>query len=104
MQVLKQLSLLGVLMLGATTTALAAGMTIEPGDVLSVTVAQAPEIGRDEAKVDADGRIMLPVIGSVAVAGSDLDAIREKISDRLVAADLIREPAVTVEILSLIHI
>ena len=98
MQVLKQLSLLGVLMLGATTTALAAGMTIEPGDVLSVTVAKAPEIGRDEAKVDADGRIMLPVIGSVAVAGSDLDAIREKISDRLVAADLIREPAVTVEI------
>ena len=63
MQVLKQFGLLGVLMLGSATAVLADGMTVEPGDVLRVTVAEAPDIGRDSVKVDADGRIMLPVVG-----------------------------------------
>jgi len=85
---------------GLVTAARADGLTVQPGDVLRVTVTQAPDISREEAKVDADGRIMLPVLGGVPVAGSDLDAIRGAIADRLVAADLIRQPTVVVEIAS----
>ena len=95
-----RMALLGALLLGAATGALADGIAVEPGDVLRVTIAEAPNIGRDDAKVDVDGRIMLPVLGGIAVAGSDLDAIRARIADRLVAAELIREPTIVVEIAS----
>ena len=100
MQAVRKLGLVSLLMLGSATAALGQGMTIEPGDVLRVTIAEAPDIGREEAKVDADGRIMLPKVGGIPVSGSDLDAIRGRIADRLVAADLIRQPAVMVEIAS----
>lgn len=96
----RRIALLGALLLGTTAGARAEGMAVEPGDVLRVTVAEAPTIGREDAKVDADGRIMLPVLGGIAVAGSDLDAIRTRIADRLVAGDLIRQPTVVVEIAS----
>lgn len=104
MQAVRTLGLLGLLAIGtalaAPTPARADGMTIEPGDVLRVTVAEAPDIGRDNAKVGADGRIMLPEVGGVDVAGADLDAIRDRIAARLVASDLIRQPTVMVEIAS----
>lgn len=103
MQVLKRSRLLGALLLGVAclvpgASARADGMAVAPGDVLRIAITEAPDIGREEARVDADGRIMLPVIGGVAVAGADLDIIRDRIAERLVAADLIRQPTVMVEI------
>jgi polysaccharide export outer membrane protein len=67
------------------------------GDVLSVVVLEAPTIGR-EAKVDADGRIMLPMLGGVPAAGSDLPAIRSRIEEALVAMSVVLRPTVLVEI------
>lgn len=100
MQAVRKLGLVILLVLGSAAAALADGMTVEPGDVLRVTIVEAPDIGRENARVGADGRIMLPEVGGIAVAGSDLDAIRDRIADRLVAADLIRQPTVMVEVAS----
>ncbi len=94
MRVFRQFGILGALLLASATAALCEGMTVEPGDVLRVTIAGAPDIGRDNAKVDADGRIMLPSLGGIAVVGADLDTIRGRIADLLVAQDLMRQPTV----------
>lgn len=70
---------------------------VELGDVLRVSVLEEPAIGR-EAKVDADGRIVLPRLGGLAVAGRDLDQIRALIETTLIERGLIRQPTVLVEI------
>ncbi|WP_118138724.1 polysaccharide biosynthesis/export family protein [Oceanicella sp. SM1341] len=74
----------------------AAALTVSPGDVLAVSVLQAPALAR-EAKVDAGGRIMLPMLGSLEVAGLDLDGVRERLRRALIDGALVRDPEVTVE-------
>ena len=69
---------------------------VAPGDTLSIEVLEDASLGRT-AKVDAAGRIMLPQLGGVDVAGLDLDAVRAAIESELVEAGLIREPQVLVE-------
>jgi polysaccharide export outer membrane protein len=80
--------------------AAAEGMPIAPGDVLRVSIDGGPELGRDSAKVGADGRIMLPGLDTIEVAGLDLDAVRQRIETALVAREIIREPVVSVEVVS----
>lgn len=74
-------------------------MAVEPGDVLSVTIVEAPAMDRD-ARVDADGRIMIPRIGGIPVAGQDLDAIRGRIEAALVSHQILKTPTVVVEVSS----
>lgn len=76
-----------------------AGTLVERGDVLFVSVSGAPEISRD-AKVDADGRIRLPLLGGIDVAGSDVDEIQHRIETALVARDIVLSPVVLVEVSS----
>ncbi len=89
------------LLLAVTASGAAAaersGLTIERGDVLSVAVLEEPGLNR-EAKVDALGRIMLPQIGSIAVAGHGLEEIRDLIEAELSGRDIILEPSVIVEV------
>lgn len=75
-----------------------AGMPVERGDVLRITIAEAPSLSREEAKVGADGAVMLPVIGAVPVAGSDLDSIRGAVEAAVIGRDLVRTPTVLVEV------
>ncbi|MBB5222132.1 polysaccharide export outer membrane protein [Amaricoccus macauensis] len=70
---------------------------VQRGDVLFVSIAEDHDAGR-EAKVNADGRIMLPHIGGVMVAGSDLDTIRHRIESSLSDQAIIRKPTVVVEV------
>ncbi len=77
--------------------ALPGQMPLEPGDVVAVTVEQAPEIGR-EARVDVTGRVMLPMIGAVPVAGLDPDAAGKAIAKVLADRDIVLSPTVTVEV------
>ncbi len=84
---------------GALAAQETTGLTIERGDVLSVTVIDEPTLGR-EAKVDALGRIMLPRLGSIDVAGQGLDRIRQTIETELSERDIILEPTVVVEVAS----
>ncbi len=74
-----------------------AASPVAPGDVLRVSVLEAPELGR-EAVVDADGRIMLPQVGSVAVAGFDLDGARERVEAAIAEHGIVRVPTVLIEI------
>jgi len=70
---------------------------VQRGDVLFVSIAEDRDAGR-EAKVNADGRIMLPHIGGVMAAGSDLDTIRGRIETALSDQGIIRKPTVVVEV------
>ncbi len=70
---------------------------VERGDVLFISVTGAPELTRD-AKVDVDGRIRLPLIGGIDVAGSEVDAIEDKIETALRARNILLDPVVLVEV------
>ncbi|SHJ27410.1 polysaccharide biosynthesis/export family protein [Wenxinia saemankumensis] len=91
------LSLLLAAMPGPGRAQDAAPLAVERGDVLSVSVLEAPELAR-ETRVDAEGRIVLPEIGRVAVAGGTIDDARRSIEAALRAADIIRSPTVIVEV------
>lgn len=89
--------LLGPAILLASTLPAAANYLVQRGDVLFVSIAEDRDAGR-EAKVNADGRIMLPHIGGVMAAGSDLDTIRDRIETSLSDQGIIRKPTVVVEV------
>jgi polysaccharide export outer membrane protein len=76
----------------------AAADAIQPGDVLRVEIFEAPELGREAARVGVDGRIALPKIGLVAVGGVDVDAARRLIETVLIESSLMRAPTVLVEV------
>jgi protein involved in polysaccharide export with SLBB domain len=80
--------------------ALAEGMPIADGDVLRVMITGAPDLGRDTAQVGVDGRIVLPGLDAIEVAGSDVDAARDKIAAALVEHQILKDPAVLVEVVS----
>ncbi|MGD9862008.1 MAG: polysaccharide biosynthesis/export family protein [Pseudodonghicola sp.] len=73
-----------------------AATQVERGDLLTVEVVDAKMFSR-QARVDADGRIMLPAIGGLEVAGRDLDQIRGMIETALSQAGLMHQPVVLVE-------
>ena len=82
----------------AVTASPALGETlIARGDTVRVSVAQAPKLGGD-SKVDADGNIVLPQLGSLPVAGLRLDAARARVEEALVSQDILKAPIVLVEI------
>jgi protein involved in polysaccharide export with SLBB domain len=56
---------------------------VGPGDVLHIQVADLKEFEQLTVRVDGDGTVDLPLIGSVAVAGMDEDQVRQAISDRV---------------------
>lgn len=85
--------------LALTPAAALAGSTVERGDVLNVEIMGAPDLSR-QAKIGADGRIMLPVLGGIPAAGQDLDTIRATITAALAERDLMHAPAVLVEVAS----
>ncbi|MBI1171374.1 hypothetical protein GC209_08235 [bacterium] len=87
------------LILTMAALAARADTPVERGDVLYVSVAGAPDMTR-EAKVDADGRIRLPILGGIDVAGVDVDEIQRRIEAALVARDIVLSPVVLVEVSS----
>jgi polysaccharide export outer membrane protein len=72
---------------------------VERGDTLSIVVAEEPKLGR-ETKVNAEGKIMLPQLGSIDVAGNELDDIRERVEQELIKRGMIKNPTVVVEIVA----
>ncbi len=70
---------------------------IERGDTILVSIAEAPK-SSGPRKVDADGRIMVPQLGGIAVAGLDLDAVRAQLEQQLISRGLLKAPTVVVEI------
>ena len=66
---------------------------VHVGDTLRVTVAGFSDLSRS-AIVDADGRVSLPLIGNVRVAGHELSDIASVL--RGMYAKYLRDPAVDV--------
>jgi polysaccharide export outer membrane protein len=62
-----------------------------------VSITEAPKLGGD-SKVDAEGNIVLPQLGSVQVAGMGLGAARARLEAELVKRDILKAPTVLVEI------
>lgn len=87
------------LAVAAVAFAAQADYRVGRGDVLTVAVLEAPSIAR-LAKVDADGRIVLPMLGEVDAAGADLAAIRARIEQALIARGIVLRPTVLVEVAS----
>ena len=67
---------------------------IEPGDVLSVTVIEDPSLNR-EVLVRPDGRINLPLAGSVEASGRTPETVQAAVR-RALAREFVEAPSVTV--------
>lgn len=71
----------------------------------------AQQVGQDNATsqsrglsgytVDSRGYINFPVLGKISVQGMTREEVARKITDDLIASDLVRDPVVTVEFLNL---
>lgn len=55
---------------------------VSPGDLLSISVYQDPELSR-KARVDAEGAVSLPLVGAVPVAGKTVLEAQRLIEERL---------------------
>lgn len=73
-----------------------AARLIAPGDLLNVTVLDAPEFTR-ELRVAADGQISLPLLGVVPAAGQTPRDLETSLADRLRGTYMV-DPQVTVDV------
>lgn len=68
-------------------------LRVGPGDEVDVAVFGAPELAT-HTRVESDGTIAVPFIGPVKVGGLTSSEAQEAIRQRLLAANLIRDPQV----------
>lgn len=68
---------------------------INPGDVISVKVWDEAEISKEQLLVRPDGRIGLPIVGEVVVAGKTIKDAEVAIEKRL-SSYMLDKPSVTV--------
>ena len=64
------------------------------GDTLDISVTTAPELSREEVIIAPDGRLQMPIVGSVVAAGRTVDALQADLSN-LLSSEL-RDPRVFV--------
>lgn len=89
-----------LLLAGAALSARAQGTyLVMPGDRLSVTVLEDPNLN-SQVLVRPDGRITLPIAGSILVAGRSPEQIQATVRDRLRASFSV-VPTVTVAVAQL---
>lgn len=72
---------------------------IGPGDSISVSVFQEPDLSNDKLQVDDVGRIQLPLAGDILAAGLTAPELSAVIAERL-GRDFIRHPQVVVSVVS----
>ena len=75
-----------------------AGYQIQPGDSLAVTVLEDDTLNR-QVLVLPDGRISMPLAGSITAAGRTVDAVEATIADRLASTFAVR-PSVFVSVVT----
>ena len=72
-------------------------LRIEPGDLLSVDVYDAPELS-DAYRVDAGGALTLPFCGKIEVAGMTSADVAKHIEDALKRGEILTWPQVSVDV------
>ncbi|MBL3701252.1 polysaccharide export protein [Sulfitobacter sp. BDSS02] len=75
------------------------GYSIKPGDVVRVEVLEDSSLNR-ESLVLPDGRITVPLAGTVAVGGRTVDQVRSDVTQRL-SSNFASDPTVTVSLVQL---
>jgi polysaccharide export outer membrane protein len=68
---------------------------IGPNDTLSVNVFQVPDLSLQKVKVDASGRILFPLVGSLTAVGKTTSQLADEITTRL-SERYLQNPQVTV--------
>lgn len=79
----------------AQPLAAAADYRIGPNDVLNVTVFQVKDLSLEKVVVDANGQILLPLVGTVAAGGRTASELSSEIARRL-GEKYLQDPQVTV--------
>jgi polysaccharide biosynthesis/export protein len=69
---------------------------VGPDDVLSVAVFQIPDLSRT-VQVDAEGKVLLPLLGQVPVAGRSVSQVSQQIATAY-GDKYVRDPKVTVSV------
>jgi polysaccharide export outer membrane protein len=72
---------------------------VQPGDRLDITVLEDPGLNR-QVLVPPDGRISLPLAGTIPTEGETLDAIERRVRTNL-ARNFVEPPTVTVSLVAL---
>jgi polysaccharide export outer membrane protein len=93
------IALMAAIVTAPAALAQSAGYRIQPGDVLTVTVLEDDSLNR-QVLVLPDGRISVPLAGSVPAGGQTLEAVEATITDRLTSNFAVR-PSVFVSVTSL---
>ena len=92
------LALLAAVLAAPAAFAQSASYRIQPGDQLAVTVLEDDTLNR-QVLVLPDGRISVPLAGSVRAAGQSVEAVERVIADRLASNFAVR-PSVFVSVTS----
>jgi len=77
-----------------------AKVKLSPGVLVKFGVYDAPEMDAT-LRVTADGKINVPLVGPLDVAGMSVTEVRAKIKDALVAGEFFKDPQVTVDVLQI---
>lgn len=83
------LALLTLILAAPMAFAQAAGYRIQPGDVLSVTVLEDETLNR-QALVLPDGRISVPLAGTIRASNQTVESVEKVIADRLASNFAVR--------------
>ncbi len=81
--------------------AAAAGIigAVGPGDTLTIDIL-GQQGGQAQGTVDADGKVVVPLLGAVPVAGLTPAAIGRKVAEGLRSQGFMRDPQVSVEVVT----
>jgi polysaccharide export outer membrane protein len=96
---MRQILLAALALLAAPAAwAQASGYLIQPGDVLAITVLEDDSLNQ-QSLVTPDGRISVPLAGTVQASGRTVEAVESTIADRLASNFAVR-PSVFVSVVS----
>ncbi|MCP4313995.1 MAG: polysaccharide export protein [Bacteroidetes bacterium] len=90
------LALIGLCLMLLSFNAIArGGYSLQPGDILEISVWKEPDLQR-EVLVRPDGGISFPLVGNIQAKNSSIQDVNKKITSRL--AKYIPDPVVTVSL------
>jgi polysaccharide export outer membrane protein len=84
----------------ASASASARGITLSPGDSISVTIFDTPELSVPRVQVEKDGNIKLPELGDVHVSGLTASEVAHMIDMAYRDRDLVLNPQSSVVLLN----
>ena len=76
------------------------GYILGPGDVIEVEVLGQADFGKARVKLQPDGTVPLPAIGTIVAGGRTVQQLASQIEQKLVQAQYYKNPTVNVDIVS----